>query len=107
MPALEQSAKDLPTEYDPPYRLAWLYLKLGDAAQAKTWAEDALGKAYGPRKVRVASLHLEAAKALGPAPERAARHTLIDVLQALPPELAQPEALAKAQAELAAMPAAP
>ncbi|MBK9031955.1 MAG: thioredoxin family protein [Myxococcales bacterium] len=104
VPALEQSTKDLPTEYDPPYRLAWVYLRMGQAAEAKRWAEDALGKAYGPRKVRVANLVVEACKALGDgAAERAAREGLVATLAALPPEMAQPENLAKARADLAAM----
>ena len=104
VPALEQSTKDLPTEYDPPYRLAWVYLKLGKAAEAKRWADDALGKAYGPRKVRVANLAVEAAKALGDAAiEKAAREALIAVLEGLPKEVAQPENLEKAKQELAAM----
>ena len=29
VPALEKSAADLPEEYDPPYRLAWIYWKDG------------------------------------------------------------------------------
>ncbi|MBK7073763.1 MAG: thioredoxin family protein, partial [Myxococcales bacterium] len=101
LPALEQSTKDLPTEYDPPYRLAWVYLQLGKAADAKKWADDALGKAYGPRKVRVANLAVEAAKAIGDvAVEKAARAALIAVLEGLPKEVAQPENLEKAKQAL-------
>lgn len=105
--ALEQSAKDLPTEYDPPYRLAWVYMKSGKPAEAAKWAKDAAAKAYGPRKVRVQSLLVEAAKALGDrAAERDARAELIAILEALPKDLAQPETLARAKEELAALDAA-
>jgi hypothetical protein len=101
---LQQSAKDLPTEYDPPYRLAWVYMKSGKPADAVTWAKDAASKAYGPRKVRVQSLLVEATPALGAAAAaRDARTELIATLEALPAEAAQPETLAKAKAELAAM----
>jgi len=102
--ALAQSTKDLPTEYDPPYRLAWVYMKTGKPADAATWAKDAASKAYGPRKVRVQSLLVEATKAVGDVgAERAARTELVAVLEALPKEAAQPETLAQAKADLAAM----
>ena len=105
--ALEQSTQDLPTEYDPPYRLAWVYMKMGKPADAARWARDAATKAYGPRKVRVQSLLVEAAKAQGDvAAEREARTAMIALLEGLPAEQAQPEVLAKARAELAAMSAA-
>jgi hypothetical protein len=104
VPALEKSAADLPREYDPPYRLAWVYMKSGDPAKARPWAEKAVSLAYGARKVRVAGLLVEVNKAMGDvAGERAAREGLIEVLETLPPEQAQPEALDKAKAELLQM----
>jgi thiol-disulfide isomerase/thioredoxin len=107
VPALIQSAQDLPNEYDPPYRLAWVYMKMGAPDQALAPAKRAANKAYGTRKVRVQGFVVEAAKALGDrAEENAARQALIAVLEGLPKEAAQPEALAKAKAELAAMDAA-
>lgn len=107
VPALVQSAKDLPTEYDPPYRLAWVQMKMGQPAQALPVAKAAAALAYGTRKVRVQGLVVEVAKALGDvAEERAARTELVKVLEGLAKEAAQPEALAKAQAELAALDAA-
>ena len=103
-PALAKSAGDLPREYDPPYRLAWVLLKSGDAAAAQPWIEQATTLAYGPRKVRVLGLAIEIAKANGNAPvERAARNALIGTLERLEPGHQQPETLAKARAELAAM----
>ena len=60
--------------------------------------------AYGPRKVRVQGLAVEVAKALGDnAEERTARVGLVTVLEGRPAGAAQPEGLAKAKAELAAM----
>ncbi|MBC8070574.1 MAG: thioredoxin family protein, partial [Deltaproteobacteria bacterium] len=35
VPALEQSVKDMPKEYDPPYRLAWLLLEAGKPDDAR------------------------------------------------------------------------
>ena len=103
-PALEKSAADLPREYDPPYRLAWVLLKSGDAAAAQPWIDKAAALAYGPRKVRVLGLAIEIAKANGNvAVERAARNALIGTLERLEPGHEQPETLAKAKAELAAM----
>ncbi|MBZ0238104.1 MAG: thioredoxin family protein [Deltaproteobacteria bacterium] len=110
VPALEKSAADLPTEYDPPYRLAWVLMKSGEPEKAKPWAEKAVSLAYGARKVRIVGLLIEVEKARGDrAGEKVAREQLVKVLESLPPEQAQPEALAKAKAELAAMdePAAP
>jgi thiol-disulfide isomerase/thioredoxin len=107
--ALEKSAADLPREYDPPYRLAWVLMKSGEPARALPWAERAVTLAYGARKVRLQGLLIEVHKATGDAAgERAARAALVKILETLPPEQAQPEALAKARAELeASSPAAP
>ncbi len=104
VPALEKSATDLPREYDPPYRLAWVYMKSGEPAKARPWAEQAANLAYGARKVRLVGLRVEINKAMGDlAGERSARTELVKVLEALAPEHAQPEALTKAKAELAAI----
>ncbi len=104
VPALEKSAADLPTEYDPPYRLAWVLMKSGDAAAALPWIEKATALTYGARKVRVLGLAVDLAKATGDRDrERAARTALVATLTSLPAGQEQPEALAKAQTELAAM----
>lgn len=107
VPALEKSATDLPTEYDPPYRLAWVLFKSGDAAGAQPWIDKAIGLAYGARKVRVQSLAVDIAKARGDrAAELTARKGLVATLGGLPAGQEQPEALTKATAELAALEAA-
>jgi thioredoxin-like negative regulator of GroEL len=107
-PALEKSAADLPAEYDPPYRLAWVLFKSGKLDEAVTWNERATKLAYGPRKVRVLSLSAEIAVARKDAvAERTARTEIVATYEALPAELANPEALAKAKAALAALDAMP
>jgi len=108
VPALEKSAADLPREYDPPYRLAWIYLQAKQPDQALPWAEKALALSYGPRKARVQSVIADVHKARGDvAAERAARAALVAIYEQLPPAMAQPEALAKAKAALAALDAPP
>jgi thiol-disulfide isomerase/thioredoxin len=107
VPDLEKSAAELPREYDPPARLAWVLLKSGKADVAQAWVDQALALAYGPRKVRVHQYAIDIAKARGDvAGERAARTALVATLAGLEPSQQQPEALAKAKADLAAMDAA-
>lgn len=62
IPSLTALAEALPTEYDPPYRVAWAYLQTGDTANAFTWTARAAKLAYGPRKVRVLSQLAEIAQ---------------------------------------------
>jgi thiol-disulfide isomerase/thioredoxin len=49
---LTQLTRQLPGSYDPPYRLAWLLNKIGRSDEALPYANDALNKVYGPRKIR-------------------------------------------------------
>jgi thiol-disulfide isomerase/thioredoxin len=107
VPALEKSAADLPKEYDPPYRLAWIYLQAKQPQAALPWAEKALALAYGPRKARVQALVADLHKARGDrAAERNARVALVAIYEGLPAGMAQPDALAAARAALVAMDAA-
>lgn len=104
VPALERSAADLPKEYDPPYRLAWVLFKSGKLDEAVTWNDKATALAYGPRKVRVLSLSADIAAARkDAAAERAARAAIVATYEALPAESANPEALAKAKEALNAL----
>ena len=104
VPALEQSVKDLPAEYDPPYRLAWIHLQAGKTEQAQRWAEQAITLAYGPRKAKaqamLAEIHHARADVDG---ERAARTAALATLQGLPLPAQNPDAIAKAKAELDAV----
>ncbi len=100
--ALEKSAADLPTEYDPPARLGWIYLKAGKLPEAAKWTDQAIRLAYGPRKIRVLAQRAEIAQQQQDrSAERLVREEIIKTYEALPPGHAQPEALAKARQALA------
>ena len=53
VPLLKESEKAAPTDYNPPYRLAVLYLELEKPDEALQASNRALALAYGPRKIRV------------------------------------------------------
>lgn len=53
VPALLQSEKDLPGDYNAPARLAIVYLAMGKLDEALAASDRALPLVYGPRKVRV------------------------------------------------------
>ncbi len=53
---LQRSVNQLPDEYDPPYRLAWILLQAHQLDQALILAQKALTLVYGPRKARVYDL---------------------------------------------------
>jgi thiol-disulfide isomerase/thioredoxin len=104
VPALERSAADLPEEYDPPYRLAWIYLQAKQLDLARTWAERAEGLAYGPRKARAQGLLADIHRARGDAAgERSARAGIVATLEGLPKDAQNPDAIAKARVDLAAL----
>ncbi len=104
VPALEKSAADLPTEYDPRARLGWLYLKAGKFPEATKWTDEALAMVYGPRKGRLLGLRAEIAAAAGDkAGERRFREAAVKQYEALPPSQQSPDALAIAKQALAAL----
>jgi len=55
VPAIEQSEKDLPDDYNPPARLANLYRRLGRLDEALAASTRALSKVQGSRRLRVLS----------------------------------------------------
>jgi tetratricopeptide (TPR) repeat protein len=55
VPAIEQSEKDLPHDYNPPARLAVLYRMLGRLDDALAASDRALSKVQGSRRLRVLS----------------------------------------------------
>jgi thiol-disulfide isomerase/thioredoxin len=61
--ALEASARDFPTDYNPPARLARLYLSAGRVADARASIDRALGLVYGPRRQRLEALSKQIAAA--------------------------------------------
>ena len=55
IPILERSEKDLPSDYNPPARLAIAYGEVGRYDDALAAADRALKLVYGPRKIRIYS----------------------------------------------------
>jgi tetratricopeptide (TPR) repeat protein len=55
VPAIEQSEKDLPQDYNPPARLANLYRRLGRLDEALAASDRALARVQGSRRLRVLS----------------------------------------------------
>lgn len=103
LPALEKLEAELPNQYDPPYRLAWVHFQLGALDAALSAAGRALDRAYGPRKTRVQGLIADIHAERGDhASEIAARRAVVAIYEALPEGLKQPAALAEARATLAA-----
>lgn len=72
---LEQSEKDAPSDYNPPARLARVYLAMNDLPRASAAIERALAKAYGPRRLRLYSLKADIAHARN---DLAAERTALD-----------------------------
>jgi thioredoxin-like negative regulator of GroEL len=102
IPALERSVAALPGEYDPPYRLAWLYLHTGKLKQARPFAQRALELAYGPRRARIAELLADICKASGDiAGERSARQLVVEIYERLPDQQRRRQELEAAKRALA------
>jgi tetratricopeptide (TPR) repeat protein len=85
IPMLEASQKDFPQDYNPPARLALVYLELKQYAPALAASDQALALVYGPRKLRVLAVRTDIYKGMGQAAE--ARKTVEQALayaEALP-----------------------
>jgi tetratricopeptide (TPR) repeat protein len=86
IPMLEKSEKDFPEDYNPPARLALVYLTLKRYDEALKASDQAMAKVYGPRKLRVYAVRADIYAAMGN--EAAAQKTVQDALayaEALPP----------------------
>ena len=104
VPDLERSVAELPKEYDPPARLAWVHSQLGQHDKALALADKALGLVYGPRKASVLRLIAEIHKGKGDLEaERKARQAVIDHLKSLPAGHKDDERIEQAEADLAAV----
>ena len=85
VPALLQSEKDLPNDYNPPARLAIVYRELGRFDDALAASDRALARAYGPRRIRI--LEVKASifeKQHDPAGARAAIEQALTIASSLP-----------------------
>ena len=82
---LEASEKAFPEDYNPPARLALVYLRLKQYDTALAASDRALARVYGPRKLRVLAVRADIYKGMGDA--AAARKTVEESLayaEALP-----------------------
>jgi thiol-disulfide isomerase/thioredoxin len=105
VPDLRRLAADLPDQYDPPYRLAWVLLKLDRLDEARDAARRAAELAYGPRKGRVLKLLADVHAARGDAAaQRAALQAWVEHEKGLPDEMRSAKRVEQAEAALAAAP---
>lgn len=74
VPALEQSERDFPQDFNPPARLAVAQREAGHLDEALAAADRALALAYGPRKLRIFTTRAEVLEKKGDL--RGARATL-------------------------------
>jgi tetratricopeptide (TPR) repeat protein len=93
--------KRLPKEYDPPYRLAWLQLQLGDTEAALAAARRALKLAEGPRRGRILATLAAVHEKRGERKDAIEmRQAALDFYKALPAGQENPRALKKAEEAL-------
>ena len=98
IPDLKTSVAALPQEYDPPYRLAWIYLTLERYDEALHSARLAAKRVYGPRKGRVLWLIADIHGARGDKDqERRVRAAVVAHYESLPASQAQPHLLDSAR----------
>jgi len=86
VPALQQSERDLPNDYNPPARLAVAYKAMKSWDLALAASDRALAKAYGPRRIGILQTRSDIFKGRGDLD--GARKTLSDALreaEAFPP----------------------
>ncbi len=67
-PMLERSERDFPEDYNPPARLARVFLELSRLDEASRAVDRALARVYGPRVMRVLAVKADIAKARGDRP---------------------------------------
>src|SRR5690606_38032952 len=104
VPILQKSMGELPNEYDPPYRLAWIYTQTGELDKALLADKRAATLRYGPRKARILTMIADIEKGRGDVEaEREARKALVAHWEGLPEGQKNPDALDEARAALAAM----
>ncbi len=101
VPLIQESEKAAPKDYNPPYRLALLYLELKRNDEALAANGRALALAYGPRKVRVLMQRASIQEARGD--RTAAAQALRDAIahaSALPPSQQNPRTVKRLEERL-------
>jgi tetratricopeptide (TPR) repeat protein len=102
IPLLQESEKVAPEDYNPPYRLAALYLELKRYDDALAASGRAAALAYGPRKVRVLAQRATILEAKGdPKGARSALEAAIAYAGTLPRAQQNPRLVERLQARLA------
>ncbi|WP_437643539.1 thioredoxin family protein [Sorangium sp. So ce362] len=99
---LKEREAQMPASYEPPARLAQVLHAMGREAEALAAVERAIGRAYGPRRLRYLKLRAEIQQRLGQGAEQVA--TLREEVagyEALPKGLASQAALDDARRRLA------
>jgi hypothetical protein len=104
VPLLQESEKAAPKDYNPPYRLAVLYLELKKTGDALAASDRALPLAYGPRKIRVLAQRATILEARGDAAgAREALREAITFAGTLPKAQQNPRLVQRLEARLAKM----
>jgi tetratricopeptide (TPR) repeat protein len=104
VPLLKESEKALPGDYNPPYRLAILYLELKRNDEALSANGRALVRAYGPRKIRVLTQRANILEAKGDAAgARRALEEAIAYAGTLPKAQQNPRTVQRLEARLKKM----
>ncbi len=105
LPWVQKLTLALPNEYDPPYRLAWLFSKMKRYDEALDAITIALPLAQGARKGRVLSLQADIYKSQGnAAAERASRQAVVAHYKALAKGMVSPSKITRAEEALAKLP---
>ena len=102
IPMLEVSEKAFPQDYNPPARLAFVYLQLKQYDAALAASDRALSRVYGPRKLRVLAVRADIYRGMGDA--AAASKTVEESLayaEALPAGQRSEAAIASLKKQLA------
>ncbi|HZY02175.1 MAG TPA: tetratricopeptide repeat protein [Anaeromyxobacteraceae bacterium] len=101
VPRLRASERALPGDYNPPARLALLYLEAGRFDDALAAADRALARVYGPRRLRVLDVKSSILEARGDRPgARAVLEEAVAFAAGLPPAQRNERAVARLEARL-------
>jgi len=85
IPDLEKSVASLPDNYDPPYRLAWLYFHIQDYEKSLLFATSTAKLSQGPRHCFVLAFIAKIHKEMGQSDlEMTARKQTIETCESLP-----------------------
>jgi tetratricopeptide (TPR) repeat protein len=79
IPMLEQSQRDFPDDYNPPYRLALVYKAMKEWDQSLELLDRAMTKLYGPRKILAYRARADVLVAKGD--KEAARKTISEAIE--------------------------